>query len=266
MPRIPHILRLPTKLRRRARRSRMMTMLILLSVTCALLTPFYLVYKPPDVLIWYFQRRWPDVLWRVTTTSKIVALTIDDGPSKYTDEIAQILQNNGATATFFVIGSQIAGHQGTLQDLIRNGNELGNHAMHDEPSRSLTDGALVDQIRSVDNLLRDAYAAAAVDEAEQQPPKYFRPGSGFFNKRMRELLRSMGYRLVLGNIYPHDPQLSFWRVNASHILSMLRPGAIIICHDRRSWTVPMLRKVLPQIRRRGYRVVTVTELLKEERT
>jgi peptidoglycan/xylan/chitin deacetylase (PgdA/CDA1 family) len=47
---------------------------------------------------------------------------------------------------------------------------------------------------------------------------------------------------------------------------MLQPGGIIICHDRRSWTVPMLQKVLPEMRRRGYHVVTVTELLKEVRT
>jgi peptidoglycan/xylan/chitin deacetylase (PgdA/CDA1 family) len=46
----------------------------------------------------------------------------------------------------------------------------------------------------------------------------------------------------------------------------LRPGGIIICHDRRSWTAPMLQKVLPEMRRRGYRVVTVTELLKEAET
>src|SRR5438874_1980607 len=101
-----YLFRLPSKLHRRARRSRIATMLILLSVMCILITPFYLVYKPPNFLIRCFQRWWPDVLWRVSTSSKIVALTIDDGPSEYTDEIMQILRTNGATATFFIIGSQ----------------------------------------------------------------------------------------------------------------------------------------------------------------
>ena len=234
-------------------------MLVLLSVMCILIAPFYVIYKPPAFLIHYFQRRWPDVLWRVSTSSKIIALTIDDGPSQYTHEIMQILHANNATATFFIIGSQVAGHEATLQDLIRNGNELGNHAMHDEPSRSLSDATLVDHIQSVEEMLHEAYAAV---DAEP-PPKYFRPGSGFFSERMRKMLGRLGYQLVLGNIYPHDPQISFWRINASHILSMLQPGGIIICHDRRSWTVPMLRKVLPEIQRKGYRIVTVTELLKE---
>lgn len=237
-------------------------MLFLLSVACILVAPLYIIYKPPNFLVQYLQRRWPDVLWRISTSSKVIALTIDDGPSEYTDEIMQILHTNDATATFFIIGSQVAGYEATLQNLIRNGNELGNHAMHDEPSRTLSDTTLVDQIQSVEEMIYKAYAA--VDE--KPPPKYFRPGSGFFSERMRKMLGRLGYRLVLGSIYPHDPQIPVWRINASHILSMLRPGGIIICHDRRSWTAPMLRQLLPEIRRRGYQVVAVTELLKESRT
>ena len=237
-------------------------MLILLSIICILIAPFYWIYKPPAYLIRYFQWRWPDVLWRISTSSKVVALTIDDGPSEYTDEIMQILKSNGATATFFIIGSQVPGHEKTLEALIRNGNELGNHAMHDEPSRSLSDAVLGDQIRSVGEVLQQAYTSV---DAEH-PPQYFRPGSGFFSGRMRKMLGRMGYRLVLGSIYPHDPQIPSWRVNAAHILSMLQPGGIIICHDRRSWTAPMLRSVLPEIRRKGYRTITVTQLLKEART
>ena len=237
-------------------------MLTTLTVICLMIAPFYWIHKPPAFVLHYFQRRWPDVLWCVSTSSKVIALTIDDGPSECTNEIMQILKSNGATATFFIIGSQIAGREETLKDLIRNGNELGNHAMHDEPSRSLSDATLVNQIQSVEEMLHHAYAAV---DAEP-PPKYFRPGSGFFNGRMRRMLGRLGYRLVLGSIYPHDPQVPFWRINAGHILSMLRPGGIIICHDRRSWTAPMLRKVLPEIRRKGYRITTVTELLREART
>jgi peptidoglycan/xylan/chitin deacetylase (PgdA/CDA1 family) len=236
-------------------------MLVLLVVMCILITLFYIIYKPPTFLIRFFQRRWPDVLWHVPTHSKIVALTIDDGPSECTDEIMQVLKTNGATATFFIIGSQVAGREKTLQKLIRNGNELGNHAMNDEPSRTLSDAVLGNQIESVREKLRDAYAAVGLEG----PPHYFRPGSGFFDERMCKNVQKLGCRLVLGSIYPHDPQIPIWHINAWHILSMLRPGGIIICHDRRSWTVPMLQKVLPEMKHRGYRVVTVTELLKEAR-
>ncbi|RDL35311.1 Uncharacterized protein BP5553_07242 [Venustampulla echinocandica] len=238
-----------------------MAIFVVVAVMSIFLGPFYFIYKPPSFLIRYFQSRWPDVLWHVPTASKTIALTIDDGPSEYTRAIMQVLKANDVNATFFIIGSHVDGHEKVLEDLVRDGNELGNHAMYDEPSKSLTDGVLIEQIETVKEMIHDVYTAVGVDE----PTDYFRPGSGFFSQRMRTVLQKLGYRMVLGSIYPHDPQIPFWRINSAHILSMLQPGGIIICHDKRSWTVPMLQKVLPEIKRRGYRVVTVTELLKETR-
>lgn len=258
MPRFPHILRLPSKLRRRARRARLGTLVLLLSIAALLVTPFYIIYKPADILISYFEYRWPDVIWRVSTASKIVALTIDDAPSEYTRDILEVLKANDATATFFVIGSQVPGQEAMLADLVREGNELGNHAMNDEFSRGLSDERLMKEIQAVERNINAAYLSARVGGR----PRYFRPGSGFFSSRMRAVVKKLNYRLVLGNIYPHDQQIHSSWLNSKHILSMVRPGGIIVCHDRRGWTVPMLKEVLPELKRRGYEVVTVTKLLK----
>ena len=252
---------LPPRLRRRLTPRRALTMLatFLLSLVLLALLSAYLVYKPPALLIATLARRWPDVLFDVPTASKVVALTVDDAPSEHTPALLRLLADNGARATFFVIGAQVPGREDVLRSVVAAGGELGNHAMRDEASRGLGDVALAEQIHQVDDLIRAAYSSAGV----KQPPKYFRPGSGFFTDRMRRTVSALGYRLVLGSIYPHDPQIRIASINANHILSMLRPGAIIICHDRRSWTLPMLQKVLPEIRRQGYRIVTVTELLRE---
>ncbi|KAI1177611.1 polysaccharide deacetylase [Nemania sp. FL0916] len=260
MPRLfSSLFRLPSKLRRRARRRRMTTLLSLLIVLALLITPFYVIYKPPAGLISYFARRWPDVLWEVQTDRKIVALTIDDAPSQYTEEILEALNAHQATATFFVIGGQVSGREDLLADIVRSGSELGNHAMHDEPSRSLSDDELTSQIEAVRDKIRAAYKTGEA----AMPPQYFRPGSGFFSDRMRKLVSKLGYRLVLGSVYPHDPQIHSSWINGRHILSMVRPGAIIICHDRRGWTAPMLRKVLRQLKHDGYRVMSLTQMLKE---
>ncbi|CAG8305045.1 unnamed protein product [Penicillium nalgiovense] len=231
--------------------------------TFFLLVPFYCIYKPPSLFIRYCQRRWPDVLFRVDTINKVVALTIDDAPSIHTPAILRLLQSHNAAATFFSIGSQIPGHESVLADLVRVGNELANHAMYDEPSRALSDDVLAGQIRAVHARIQEAYVAGNTPQPENW---FFRPGSGFFSSRMRSLVKELGYQLVLGDVYPHDPQVPFWRLNASHILSMVKPGSIIVCHDRREWTMPMLQKVLPELNRRGYRVVTVSGLLKETST
>lgn len=233
--------------------------LVLLSILC-LLIPIYVIYKPPSAVIHYFQRRWPDVLFHHATAKKVVALTIDDAPSSYTNEILRILEANDATATFFVIGSQVPGHQQALAALVGAGNELGNHAMHDEPSRALSNAVLEQQIRDVHAMIQDIYQSTGKGSPENW---LFRPGSGFFSSRMRSLVAQLGYRLVLGDVFPFDPQVPFPRLNAHHILSMVKPGSIIICHDRRSWTMPMLKIVLPELRRRGYHVVTVSGLLRE---
>jgi peptidoglycan/xylan/chitin deacetylase (PgdA/CDA1 family) len=234
-------------------------MILALFTILTFMTPFYVIYKPPNLLIRYFQHKWPDVLWHVSPSSqeKVLALTIDDAPSEFTRSIMQVLQENDAKATFFVIGGQVHGREDILKDVVNAGMELGNHAMHDEPSRSLKPETLTSEVREVEGMINSTYTSLSLPH----PPRYFRPGSGFFSTRMRKQIQEMGYRMVLGSVYPHDPQIAYPAVNARHILSMVRPGSIIICHDRRDWTVPMLRKVLPELKRRGYRVTTVSGLL-----
>lgn len=261
MPRLA-LFRLPTKLRRRVRRNRMATLALLAVLAVLLVFPLYslyCIYKPPRALIGYLRGKYPDVLFEEPSApGKVVALSVDDAPSSVTADLEAVLRENGARATFFVIGSQVEGREETLRRLVREGHELANHAMHDEAARSLGLDELEREIYQVKDMLTAAYAA----EGKILPNNYFRPGSGFFNRRMRDMLGNRGFRIVLGSVYPHDPQIPYPEVNARHILSMVHPGAIIICHDRRSWTVPMLRIVLPELKRLGYEVVTVTDLVK----
>lgn len=260
MPRLT-LFRLPTKLRRQVRRNRMTTQLALLALVLLLVVPLYsvyCVYKPPRYLISYMRTKFPDVLFELSTDSKIIALSLDDAPSPHTDEIMEVLRENDAHATFFVIGSQAEGREDKLRKLVAQGHELANHAMHDEPSKSLSNDQLEKEVKEVKEKLVAAYTA----EGKILPNNYFRPGSGLFNRRMRDLLGNRGFRIVLGSIYPHDPQIKYPSVNARHILSMAHPGGIIVCHDRRSWTAPMLRIVLPELKRQGYKIVTITDLVK----
>ncbi|KAK1757699.1 hydrolase-like protein [Echria macrotheca] len=259
------------KLRRRARRSRITMLALLALLALLLLAPLYTIYYPPSALMRVLSQRWTDVLWRIwlPPTKKLVALTIDDAPSEHTRDILAALSAGGAKATFFVIGSQVAGREHLLREIVRAGHELGNHGMRDEPAREVEGEELGRQIRAVQGMISAAYAAEGKvypgEDGSSQAGKrrYYRPGSGFFSDRVREVVRQAGHRLVLGSIYPHDAQVSWAWLNARHILGMLSPGGIIICHDRRSWTEPMLRRVLPEMKRRGYKAVTVTELLAE---
>ncbi|KAJ4290154.1 Endopolyphosphatase [Collariella sp. IMI 366227] len=190
-------------------------------------------------------------------------LTIDDAPSDRTRDILSLLKTAGAHATFFVIGSQVKGRENVLVDILRGGHELANHGMRDEPARKLPTAELEAQIVEVQGMIDAAYRAVGREPPEDPKRRYYRPGSGFFNSRIRGLARKLGYRIVLGSIYPHDAQISWPRVNARHVLSLLSPGGIIVVHDRRSWTEPMLKRVLPEMKRRGYEAVTLSRMLEE---
>jgi peptidoglycan/xylan/chitin deacetylase (PgdA/CDA1 family) len=239
-----------------------MTTLTLLAILAVLLIfpiySIYCIYKPPKALIGYLRQKYPDVLFEVTTEEKIVALSLDDSPSAYTGEIMDVLKEYGAHATFFVIGSQVDNREETLRALIREGHELANHGMHDEPASKLGMDELERQVKEVKGKLVAAY------EAEQKilPNNYYRPGCGFFNYHMRDMLGNRGFRITLGSVYPHDPQIPYPKRNAKHILSMVHPGAIIICHDRREWTAPMLKMILPELKKTGYKIVTISDLAK----
>jgi peptidoglycan/xylan/chitin deacetylase (PgdA/CDA1 family) len=111
-------------------------------------------------------------------------------------------------------------------------------------------------------MIENAYKAEGKKVPEGKG-KYVRPGSGFFSERMLKTVRKTGYHTVLGSIYPHDAQVKWSWVNARHVLGMLSPGGVIICHDRRGWTKGMLERVLPEMGRRGYKAVTVSKLLEE---
>jgi peptidoglycan/xylan/chitin deacetylase (PgdA/CDA1 family) len=108
----------------------MMGAFFIVVVIVSVVPILYLVYRPPPFLIAIFERRWPEVLFHVHTRRKLVALTIDDGPSSHTSQIAEVLRDEGVTATFFLIGSNIPGREKVLQELLTDGNELANHAMH----------------------------------------------------------------------------------------------------------------------------------------
>lgn len=243
-------------------------MLLTASAVLTVIFPFYAFYKPPSFIIRYLQSRWSDqVLFHLPTKEKVVALTIDDAPSRYTEDIVKTLREHGAQATFFVIGGQVYGdyERNLLAGMVRDGMELGNHAMHDELSRARPNDQLEQQIRDTAAMIDTAYATASSDaETTRQAPKFFRPGGGLFSKRMLALADKLGYRIILGNIYPHDAQVTSWRINAAHILSMLQPGGIIICHDRRDRILPLLRRIIPEIISRGYRITTVSGLLQHQ--
>jgi cellulose synthase/poly-beta-1,6-N-acetylglucosamine synthase-like glycosyltransferase/peptidoglycan/xylan/chitin deacetylase (PgdA/CDA1 family) len=191
-----------------------------------------------------------------------VALTFDDGPDpRWTPKIAAILRREQVRATFFVVGSEAARHPGIVRALVRDGNELGNHtfthvALSNGPSwqrrlqLELTEAVLVGITGRYTRLVRPPYSATADAVTVAQEHDVARVAGG-------------RYVIVLANYDSQD-----WRRGSvASIVRRATPpggtGGIVMLHDGggdRSQTVAALRALIPQLRARGFRFVTVSQL------
>ncbi|HLA13863.1 MAG TPA: chitin deacetylase family protein [Gemmatimonadaceae bacterium] len=207
----------------------------------------------PDALVRGIAAGNPGCLYRVPRADRIVALTLDDGPdSTTTPELLKILADNNARATFFLISGNVPGNDTLVQRLVREGHEIGNHFSENEASIALSPRAFERSFLTADSVLR-----------RFAPVRWVRPGSGHYNKRMVTTFRKHGYQCALGSVYPFDPQIRVPAFSAWVIRRNVRPGAVIILNDgsyKGRNTSKTLRRVLPDLTERGYRVVTLSEL------
>ena len=211
------------------------------------------LWSAPEWLIDQLARRHPGCLYRVPTQAPLVALTIDDGPDPIsTPLILAELRRREARATFFLITERVRGQEQLVRTIISEGHELGNHFTRDRASIRLSPGAF-----EVDLLL--AHQVLAPYGAV----KWARPGSGWYSRAMIGIMRRHGYRCALGSVYPFDATIPSAGFATRYIMWHTRPGAVIVLHDsgsRGRRTVKLLGEVLPELRRRGYRVVSLSEL------
>ena len=207
----------------------------------------------PEWIVAVLANRSPDVLYTVETREPVVALTIDDGPDPATTPaVLDVLRRYDAHATFFLISSRVVGNEPLVRRMVAEGHELANHLAADEPSISLAPAEFERQLTEADALL-SRFAAV----------HWFRPGSGWYNEAMLTTLQRYGYHCALGSVYPFDPQIPSAGFATRYVLWNVHPGAVIVLHDhgtRGERTVAVLETVLPELARRGFRVVTLSEL------
>jgi peptidoglycan/xylan/chitin deacetylase (PgdA/CDA1 family) len=195
----------------------------------------------------------PSVVYSFDTRDRAIALTIDDGPSAAsTPSILEVLHRHGAPATFFLIGEHVPGNQGIVAAMVASGHEIANHGVHDEPAVDLGAEHFERDLLATDRIL-----------SHWQKPVWFRPGSGWYEDWMLEILERHGYRVALGTVYPLDTVHPFVGLSRRFILWRTSPGGIVILHDvgeRGARTAEVLNELLPELARRGFRVVTLSEL------
>lgn len=199
------------------------------------------------------ERYAPQVVFSLPTDARAVALTIDDGPdSRGTPPILDALARHEVRATFFLIGSQVPGNEALLERMRADGHEVANHTLHERAS-------ILVPAPELEAGIEETHARLA----PYGEVRWFRPGSAFFDADMLEAASRRGYRTALGDVFPFDPFIPSSRFHAWYILRHVRPGSIIVLHDakgRGAQTAETLSRVLPALRGRGYRVLTLSGL------
>jgi peptidoglycan/xylan/chitin deacetylase (PgdA/CDA1 family) len=187
---------------------------------------------------------------------KTVALTFDGGPSGFTPKIERILQRKHVRATFFWVGSRISGFGKVVRRVSDRGHEIANHSWFHVDLTALSAGAVRRQLARTNRRLA---------RLTGERPTLFRPPYGEVNRRVRGVAADLGMRTVLWDADSID-WMSECREIVRRVAARVRPGSTVLLHDGggdRRPTVCALPRIIRNLRSRGYRFQTVSEILKE---
>jgi len=184
---------------------------------------------------------------------KCVALTFDDGPSPYTDRLLQILDDNDAKATFFLIGNKVAANPAGAQRIVDAGMEVGNHTWEHPNMTTIPPKDITGQL---------AKANDAITAATGQTPQLYRPAGGLSNDAVRQAAARLGLAEILWDVIPFDwINDSNTAATAYMLKTQIKPGSVVLFHDTYSSTVDLIYQFLPVLKANGYHMVTVSRLL-----
>lgn len=186
-----------------------------------------------------------------------VGLTFDDGPTRWTPQLVNVLRAHGAQATFFEIGEKAAARP----DLVRleaTVGDVGDHSWSHRSLPALPNAKVVGQLELQQN---------AVERITGKRPDLFRPPFAAHDARVDSIAAGLGLLDVLWNVDSGDASGVSTPPSArivENLTQRIRPGAIVLLHEDE--TVPRaldaMKRFLPRLRQLGLRAVTVSDLLR----
>lgn len=186
------------------------------------------------------------------TSDPWIALTFDDGPHRwYTSRILEVLENNRAKASFFLVGKLCIRYPELVQEIFTHGHSIGNHTFnHWNMTRLSEDRCLFEWLacsESIENIIGEK-------------TRFCRPPGGKLNENVVRSAERGGMMLITWTINSLDCSGKSSGELKDIILSRLEPGAIILLHDGFVTTLQALPDLIRIIREKGYKLVTLDEM------
>lgn len=192
-----------------------------------------------------------------TSKEKVVAVTFDDGPHpEYTPLVLQLLQNHKAFATFFCIGKEVKKYPEILKNIKDAGHTIGNHSYsHSTIIDFKGTKCWIEEIEQTDE---------AIQKNIGEKVKLFRPPYGVTTPHLAKAIEFTRHKVIGWNIRSYDKGISDPDVILKRIKKQLKPGGIILLHDTHVNTPYVLEHLLLFLRKKGYKTVSVNQLLNEK--
>ncbi|WP_413100533.1 polysaccharide deacetylase family protein [Streptomyces sp. Inha503] len=185
--------------------------------------------------------------------AKCVALTFDAGPSGNTPRLLKILKHEKAHATFFMLGRKhIDRHPDLVRRIADEGHELANHTW----SHKILTKTDSDEVRTEITRVQ-----TAVKKLTGRTPLLMRPPQGRTDERVSKICRELGVAQVLWSVTAKDYQTNDSALIEKRVLEQTKRDGIILLHDIYKGTVPAVPGILAKLKKEGYTVVTVSQLM-----
>lgn len=193
----------------------------------------------------------PKTVETLVEEPKYVALTFDDGPrADTTTRLLDGLLERGASATFFVIGEQIACNKELLQRMKAEGHQIGNHTYSHVRLLTSDKDAVVEEVHKAEAMLNEAVGEGSF---------WLRPPYGLIGSERAALIKTP---MIYWSVDPQDWKLLNKDKVVSAVLCAVQPGDIILLHDFYSTSVDAALEIIDRLREEGYAFVTVEELFR----
>src|SRR5262245_56755180 len=199
-----------------------------------------------------------EIVPRINTRQKVVALTFDDGPTPgVTEELLSILNEAGVKGTFFVIGAELERNLEEGRKIVAAGHELGNHTYSHERMVLKSPSFIESEIERPDQLIRQAGYQSAI---------HFRPPFGKKLILLPYFLSRTSRKTIMWDIEPDSyPEIAADSNKiVAHVMEKARPGSIILLHvmyKGRGESLNAVKGVITGLNGEGYSFKTVSEML-----
>ncbi|MGI6184585.1 MAG: polysaccharide deacetylase family protein [Candidatus Fimadaptatus sp.] len=179
---------------------------------------------------------------------KAIALTFDDGPSKYTRRILETLAEVDGRATFFVVGERLDDYSETLKMVYDSGSQIGMHTYNHKKLTKLSADDIQDELDSTNDL---------IVKYTGEKSHLLRPPYGSVNSTVKETVNEY---IINWSVDTLDWKSRDADSVYSEIMNTVQDGDIILMHDLYDSTAEAVSRVVPELVAQGYQLCTVDEL------